>query len=147
MLVLRGATTRITFSGNPIYTWVERGTVRVKCLRARTRHRASVTTQKCACTDLMFPLWNMMFPSSCIAWAARLFCLRNCNISVERNTHFLTFSQTQSSLVFITVILNVTRVNIILVTVFGSNLQINLLRSRIVYAVLSSFILFKVALA
>ena len=32
-------------------------------------------------TNLIFPLWNMMFPSSCIACAARLFCLRNCNIS------------------------------------------------------------------
>jgi len=32
MLVHRGATPSITYPGTHLYTWVERGTVRVKCL-------------------------------------------------------------------------------------------------------------------
>ena len=44
------------------------------------------THQSQSSTNLIFPLWNIMLPSSCIAWAARLFCLRNCNISVK-NKH------------------------------------------------------------
>lgn len=56
----------------------------------------------------------------------------------EKNS---TLTLTQSNLILINVTINATRVKIVLVTMFGSNL----LRRRTVYLVLSSFILFIVA--
>ena len=69
MLVRRRVTPSIKFAGTHLYTWVERGTVRVKCLAqkhntmspARARTRTARSGVKCANHEVTAPPQEALF--------------------------------------------------------------------------------------